>query len=72
MPLAFAQRFLAGGREPLMVLCHSINAESIVGRLQDGGDTQTLSHEKNNFLQWQGCKEFLQECLHPTVAKSNY
>ena len=49
----FCPKILGGGGDLRMVLCHSMNAGSVVGIPWGGGDTRTLSYTKK--LVWTFC-----------------
>ena len=70
--LAFCPTVFGGGRNQWMVLCHFMNAASVLGIPWGGGDTQTLPYAKKkslNFLhsQMTGRKNFA--CTEATIVE---
>ena len=71
--LAFCRKILGGVSNLSMVLCHSMNAGSMVGIPWCGGDTDILQYAKE--FVWllctyrlQGCKNCRHECLLPRAT----
>ena len=69
----FCSKILGGGGNLWMVLCHSMNADSVVWIPWGGGDTQTIPYAKafvRTFFthRWQGHKNFRCACAHHNLS----